>query len=80
VIVASTWKPAQVIQREELGHLTEGAEADLAVFRLHEGDFGFLDAAGESNTGTQRLETELTLRAGKIVWDLNGLGSKPWNQ
>ncbi|MEX2512226.1 MAG: hypothetical protein WD398_04925 [Cyclobacteriaceae bacterium] len=30
-------------------------------------------------TGTQKLEAELTLRAGRIVWDLNGLGSKAWN-
>lgn len=79
VIEASTWKPAQVIQREDLGHLTVGAEADLAIFSLHEGTFGFLDAAGESHTGTQKLEAEMTLRAGSIVWDLNGLGSRPWN-
>ncbi|WP_162341142.1 amidohydrolase/deacetylase family metallohydrolase [Cyclobacterium salsum] len=78
-IEASTWKPAQVIQREDLGHLSVGAEADLALFTLHQGAFGFLDSAGESNTGTQKLETELTLRAGSIVWDLNGLGSRPWN-
>lgn len=78
-IEAATWKPAQVIQREELGHLSVGAEADLAIFSLHEGEFGFLDSAGESHPGTQKLETELTLRAGSIVWDLNGLGSRPWN-
>lgn len=78
-IEASTWKPAQVIQREDLGHLSVGAEADLAVFTLHQGAFGFLDSAGESNAGTQKLEAELTLRAGSIVWDLNGLGSRPWN-
>ncbi|MDN3687800.1 amidohydrolase/deacetylase family metallohydrolase [Cyclobacterium jeungdonense] len=78
-IEAATWKPAQVIQREDLGHLSVGAEADLAIFSLRQGEFGFLDSAGESNTGTQKLETELTLRAGSVVWDLNGLGSRPWN-
>ena len=30
VIAASTWRPAQVIKREELGHLSVGAEADIA--------------------------------------------------
>lgn len=80
VIEASTWKPAQVINREDLGHLSEGAEADLAIFRLQEGAFGFLDSRGESNSGAQKLETELTLRAGRVVWDLNGIAGTPWNK
>ena len=79
-IMASTWKPAQVIQREDLGHLSVGAEADLAIFKLHEGEFGFIDSSGASNKGTQKLETELTLRAGRIVWDLNGIGATAWNK
>jgi dihydroorotase len=79
-IMASTWKPAQVIQREDLGHLSVGAEADLAIFKVHEGEFGFIDSSGASNKGTQKLETELTLRAGRIVWDLNGIGATPWNK
>lgn len=41
VIEASTWKPAQVIKRPDLGHLSEGAVADIAVFSLREGAFGF---------------------------------------
>lgn len=80
VIEASTWKPAQVIQREDLGHLSEGAEADIAIFRLHEGEFGFLDSRGYLNPGTQKLETELTMRAGRVVWDLNGLAAPLWNE
>ncbi|CAN5349733.1 amidohydrolase/deacetylase family metallohydrolase [soil metagenome] len=80
VINASTWKPAQVIQREDLGHLSEGAEADIAVFRLLEGNFGFLDSEGQLNPGKRKLETELTIRAGKVVWDLNGIASTPWDQ
>lgn len=80
VIKASTWKPAQVIQREDLGHLSEGAEADIAIFRLHEGDFGFLDSTGYLKPGTQKLETELTIRAGRIVWNLNGLAAPLWNE
>jgi dihydroorotase len=39
VIRASTWRPAQVIHREELGHLTVGAVADIAALRVHDGDF-----------------------------------------
>lgn len=74
VIEASTWKPAQVIQREELGHLSEGAMADITVFKLLEGTFGFVDAREQKIEGTKKLQAELTIRAGEIVWDLNGLG------
>ena len=31
VIKASTWAPAQVIRHEELGHLSVGAVADVAI-------------------------------------------------
>ncbi len=77
-IEASTWKPAQVIQREDLGHLSEGAEADIAVFSLNEGDFGYMDSRRNVIPGSERLETELTLRAGRVVWDLNGIASNRW--
>lgn len=77
-IEASTWKPAQVIQREDLGHLSEGAEADIAVFRHREGDFGFIDAAGVVESGDQKLETEVTIRAGRVVYDLNGIATQRW--
>ena len=72
VVRASTWNPARFIHREELGHLSSGAEADIAVFNLMNGDFGFADAPGGGFKGKQRLFTELTLRSGEIVWDWNG--------
>jgi len=75
----STWSPATVINRKELGHLTVGSEADVAVFALKKGDFGFLDVRGTKLKGTQKLEAELTIRAGKIVWDLNGLSAPNWD-
>ena len=73
VIQASTWNPAQQIHREELGHLTPGAEADIAGFRMLEGRHRFRDASNGVLEGTQRLFCELTLRAGRIVWDWNSL-------
>jgi dihydroorotase len=30
--------------------------------------------------GTQKLEAELTFRAGRVVWDLNGIGGIPWDR
>ena len=79
VILRSTWKPAMVIKRPELGNLSVGSVADVAVFSLRKGDFGFLDVKGKKLKGTQKLEAELTLRAGKIVWNLNGTGSPAWD-
>jgi len=75
-ISRATWAPAQVIGRPDLGNLSVGAEADVAVFKLREGDFGFLDVRRLKVKGKKKLETELTLRAGKVVWDLNGLASE----
>ncbi|WP_223826629.1 amidohydrolase/deacetylase family metallohydrolase [Flagellimonas sp. S3867] len=80
VIYRATWSPAQVIGRPDLGHLSIGAEADVAVFNLREGNFGFIDVRGMKIKGSKKLETELTIRAGKIVWDLNGLAAKDFRK
>jgi dihydroorotase len=73
VISRATWIPAQVIHRPDLGHLSVGAEADVAVLKLREGDFGYTDVRRKKVNSPQKLEAELTLRAGRIVWDLNGI-------
>ncbi|MGH9338870.1 MAG: amidohydrolase/deacetylase family metallohydrolase [Acidobacteriota bacterium] len=80
IVAASTWKPAQIIQRDDLGHLNVGAEADLAVINLRTGDFGFVDVQGGRMDGDKNLECELTLRAGQVVWDLNGISSPLWSE
>ena len=77
VILRSTWNPANVIKRTDLGNLSVGADADVAVFNVRKGDFGFLDVRKTKLKGTQKLEAELTIRAGKIVWDLNGISAPP---
>jgi dihydroorotase len=79
VIVRATWKPATVIKRPDLGNLSVGSVADVAVFSLRKGDFGFLDVHRNKMKGTQKLEDELTIRAGKIVWDLNGISAPLWD-
>lgn len=80
VILRSTWNPAQLINRAELGHLTPGAGADIAVWRLMEGEFGFADSAAGRVTGTKRLFCELTVRAGKIAWDFNARGADDYRK
>ena len=49
-----------------LGTLREGAEADVAVFSLLEGDFEFLDTLDEKRIGHRKLVPVATVKAGKI--------------
>ena len=79
VILRSTWNPAREIKHEELGHLSVGALADLAVLRVEKGNYGFADMYGARQKGTQKLTCELTLRDGKVVYDLNGLTRPDWD-
>lgn len=79
VIMRATWNPAKVINRPELGNLSPGSVADVAVFSLRKGDFGFTDVRAKKLKGNQKLEAELTLRAGRVVWDLNGIASQMWD-
>lgn len=78
VFKASTWTPASVIRREDLGHLTAGAVADVAVFSMLTGKYGYIDSKGYKLEGTKKLECELTLRAGEVVYDLNGISKPSW--
>lgn len=83
VIRASTWTPAQAIRRPELGSLSVGSVADVAILNLHEGKFevrdagvfGFFDYTGHKIEGKQKLECEMTIRKGRIVYDLNGIAN-----
>ena len=79
VVLRSTWNPAREIAREDLGHLSVGAAADITVLRLENGAFGFVDMYGARLKGTQKLTCELTLRDGKVVYDLNGMTRPDWN-
>jgi dihydroorotase len=71
VIELSTWNPAKEIKRTELGHLSVGAPADVAVLNLRTGQFGYSDSGLARREGKYRLECELTLRDGQVIWDLN---------
>ena len=78
VIHANTVKAAAVIKRDDLGHLGVGTEADIAVLAVRTGQFGFIDSSGARMDGTQKLECEVTVRAGQVVWDLNGRAASDW--
>ncbi len=77
-VARSTCIPANNVNRSELGSLSVGSEADVAVFELENGDFGFTDSGLARQQASQRLRCHLTLRAGRPVWDLNGLTRPNW--
>ena len=78
VIARCTVAPARVIRRPELGALSVGAEADVAVIEMQEGDTGFVDCGHARLRGTRQLQCVLTLRAGEVVWDPTGLTCPDW--
>lgn len=80
VIKMSTSNPARQIKRTDLGHLSEGAVADVAVFRDERGVYGFADSRGARLTGNKLLECELTLLEGEVRWDLNGRAGVHWKE
>jgi len=76
VVAAMTWDPAREIKHEELGHLSTGATGDITLLNLRKGKFGFFDYTGRKIDGAVRLECAMTIKGGKIVYDLNGI-AKP---
>ncbi|MBI1257393.1 MAG: amidohydrolase/deacetylase family metallohydrolase [Chloroflexi bacterium] len=77
-IYRSTVTPAQEIGHPELGTLSVGAEADIAVLNMQEGHFGFVDCGRAKYFGKQKLAAKLTLRAGKVVYDPEGITMPEW--
>jgi len=71
VVRQSTMNPAVAIQHPELGHLGVGAEADVAVLRVAQGSFRYMDGSRGTFEGDRRLQCEMTLKGGRIVWDWN---------
>jgi dihydroorotase len=75
VIACSTWNPAKEINKQQLGHLSVGALADVTLLSLDKGTFGFVDVGGSKVVGDKKLTCQMTVLNGDIVWDLNGLAA-----
>jgi len=71
VIARSTYVPARMIGRPALGRLSKDSPADVALWTVREGTFGFKDTVGGRLAGNMRLECEMTFKDGEVVWDLN---------
>ena len=78
VIYRSTVTPAEEIGHPELGHLSIGAEADIAVLKQNEGEFAYVDCGQARMNGDRKLCCQMTLRAGEIVYDVNGRAVPAW--
>jgi dihydroorotase len=80
VIVRSTVNPANEIHRPELGTLTVGKDADIAVLELMKGHFSYSDCGVARMDGNVKLTARITIRAGHIVYDPSGLSMVEWEK
>ena len=77
--ITQTESPARAIHRfPEIGTLSAGRTADVAVFELQSGVFALKDSWGNKLLAREKLEAVLTVRNGEIVYDLNGLAFPLW--
>lgn len=78
VILRATKRPAKILGHPELGDLTVGGCADIAVLKRVKGFFGYADSGHARIAGSERLECVMTLRAGQVVYDPNALCLPLW--
>ena len=63
IVDLATVDSARAIRRPDLGTLSEGSVADIALLEL---------------TDHKRLRCVLTVRNGAVVWDSEGLAATDW--
>jgi dihydroorotase len=80
VIRRSTLNPAREIHRPELGTLSVGKDADVAVLEELHGHFGYIDNGYAKMEGTSQIVARMTIRAGRILYDPPGLSMVPWEK
>ncbi len=78
LIRRSTVNPAREIHRPELGTLSLGKDADIAVLEELHGHFGYVDSGYAKMEGTSQVVARMTIRAGRIVYDPSGLSMVRW--
>jgi len=80
LIRRSTVNPAREIHRTELGTLSVGREADVAVLEVLHGHFGYIDNGVARMNGNVKLIARMTIRAGRILYDPSGLSMVEWEK
>ena len=82
VVKLATISPAHWIRRPELGTLTPGVPADVAVLEFVDKACGLSDSGPTGYRTLQakgRLVCQLTIRAGNIQWDKDGRSKDDWS-
>ena len=80
IIRRSTVNPAAEIRRPELGTLSVGKDADIAVLELTKGHFSYVDCGVARMDGNVKLTARMTIRAGRISYDPSGLSMVEWEK
>jgi dihydroorotase len=80
IIRRSTVNPAAEIHRPELGTLTVGKDADIAILELSKGHFSYIDCGVARFDGNAQLTARMTIRAGRIAYDPSGLSMVEWEK
>lgn len=75
-----TINPARVINRPDLGSLSEGKIADISVFEELTGDFTYLDTSGGKKKGDKMFRQTVTIAEGKVAYDPYGLSYPFWKE
>ena len=81
-IKKSTIEPALQLGHPELGNLREGSEADVAILKITEGDFGLTDNGSSGNRTyktNKRINPYMTIKSGEVVWDKEGISREDWS-
>jgi dihydroorotase len=80
IIRRSTINPAKEIRRQELGTLSVGRDADVAILELRHGHFGYIDDGWARMDGNVKLVARMTVRGGRILYDPSGLSMVEWTK
>ena len=80
LIRRSTVNPAHEIHREELGTLSVGKEADIAVLEELRGKFGYIDCGLAKMNADVQVVARMTIRAGRVAYDPSGLSMVVWEK
>jgi dihydroorotase len=73
IVRRSTATPAKILGYEgTVGTLKPGANADIAVFELKDGNFPLRDSDGNAVTAKRRLVAQLTIKDGRVWYERSG--------
>ncbi|CAO3675847.1 unnamed protein product [Umbelopsis ramanniana] len=78
IIARATIAPAAVIRETQLGHLKVGNPADIAIFRIDEGEYVLKDAANEERIGKKMLVNTATFVDGVKLKATKESATHPW--